>query len=150
MNRYDIFLHRNYRKTFKTIFSVDSYYFQHNSVLMFQIKTNENWCLVIVSMAAICKIVDYRFWLKPVTCLVGHSKGFSPSYHSVMDENKQGWLNSIGMYFPIFRKARPSFFRVSQRMTLVLNVTNLKYVKYDMTSKKKNNNKRLIDRASSK
>ena len=32
-------------------------------------------------------------------------------------------------------------------MTLVLNVTNLKYAygKYDMTSKKKNNNKRLID-----
>ena len=27
-----------------------------------------------------------------------------------------------------------------------LNVTNLKYGKYDMTSKKKNNNKRLIDR----
>ena len=34
-----------------------------------------------------------------------------------------------------------------QRMTLVLNVTNLKYGKYDMTSKNKNNNKRLIDRA---
>ena len=32
-------------------------------------------------------------------------------------------------------------------MTLVLKVTNLKYGKYDMTSKKKNNNKRLIDRA---
>ena len=31
-------------------------------------------------------------------------------------------------------------------MTLVLNVTNLKYGKYDMNSKKKNNNKRLIDR----
>ena len=64
-----------------------------------------------------------------------------------LDENKQGWLNSIGIYFPIFRKARPSFFRVLQRMTLVLNVTNLKYDKYDMTSKKKNNNKGLIDRA---
>ena len=51
------------------------------------------------------------------------------------------------IFFPIFRKARPSFFRVLQRMTLVLNVTNLKYGKYDMTSKKKNNNKRLIDRA---
>ena len=32
-------------------------------------------------------------------------------------------------------------------MTPVLNVTNLKFWKYDMTSKKKNNNKRLIDRA---
>ena len=32
-------------------------------------------------------------------------------------------------------------------MTLVLNVTNLKYGKYDMTGKKKNNNKRLMDRA---
>ena len=51
------------------------------------------------------------------------------------------------IFFPIFRKARPSFFRVLQRMTIVLNVTNLKYGKYDMTSKKKNNNKRLIDRA---
>ena len=51
------------------------------------------------------------------------------------------------IFFPIFRKVRPSFFRVLQRMTLVLNVTNLKYGKYDMTSKKKNNNKRLIDRA---
>ena len=47
----------------------------------------------------------------------------------------------------LFRKARPSFFRVLQRMTLVLNVTNLKYGKYDLTSKKKNNNKRLIDGA---
>ena len=48
----------------------------------------------------------------------------------------------------MFRKARPSFFRVLQRMTLVLNVTNLKYGQYDMTSKKKNNNnKRLIDKA---
>ena len=51
------------------------------------------------------------------------------------------------IFFPIFRKARPSFFRVLQRMALLLNVTNLKYGKYDMTSKKKNNNKRLIDRA---
>ena len=51
------------------------------------------------------------------------------------------------IFFPIFRKARPSFFRVLQRMTLVLNVTNLKYGEYDMTSKKKNNNNRLIDRA---
>ena len=28
----------------------------------------------------------------------------------------------IGIYFPIFRKARPSFFRVLQRMTLVLTL----------------------------
>ena len=27
-------------------------------------------------------------------------------------ENKQGWLHSIGIYLPIFRKARPSFLRV--------------------------------------
>ena len=32
----------------------------------------------------------------------------------LVDENKQGWLNCIGIYFPIFRKARPSFFRVLQ------------------------------------
>ena len=32
------------------------------------------------------------------------------------------------------------------RMTLVLNVTNLKYGKYDETSEKINNNKRLSDR----
>ena len=32
-------------------------------------------------------------------------------------------------------------------MTLVLNATNLKYGKYNMTGKKKNNNKRLMDRA---
>ena len=49
--------------------------------------------------------------------------------------------------FLIFRKARPSFFRVLQRMTLVLNVTSLKYEKYDITSENVNNNKRLIDRA---
>ena len=36
---------------------------------------------------------------------------------------------------------------VTERMTLVFNVTDLKYGKYDMTSKKNNNNKRLIDRA---
>ena len=41
----------------------------------------------------------------------------------------------------------PSFFRVLQRMTLVCNVTNLKYEQYDITSEKINNNKRLIDRA---
>ena len=35
------------------------------------------------------------------------------------------------IFFPIFRKARPSFFRVLQRMTIVLNVTNLKYGKYE-------------------
>ena len=32
-------------------------------------------------------------------------------------------------------------------MTLALNVTNLKYGKYDMASEKINNNNRLIDRA---
>ena len=32
-------------------------------------------------------------------------------------------------------------------MTLVFNVPNLKYGKYDITSDKVNNNKRLIDRA---
>ena len=52
------------------------------------------------------------------------------------------------IFFPIFRKARPSFFRVLQRMTKVFNVTSLKYGKYDITNEKINqNNKRLIDRA---
>ena len=46
-----------------------------------------------------------------------------------------------------FRKARPSFLRVLQRMTKVLNVTSLKYGKYDITNEKAINNKRLIDRA---
>ena len=51
------------------------------------------------------------------------------------------------LIFPIFRKARPSFFKVLQRMTKVFNVTSLKYGKYDITNEKINNNKRLIDRA---
>ena len=51
------------------------------------------------------------------------------------------------MFFPILRKARPSFFRVLQRMTKVLDVTSLKYGKCDITDEKINNNKRLIDRA---
>ena len=46
------------------------------------------------------------------------------------------------IFFPIFRKARPSFFRVLQRMTKYFNVTSLKYGENDI-----NNNKRLIDRA---
>ena len=33
------------------------------------------------------------------------------------------------IFFPIFRKAQPSFFRVLQRMTKVFNVTSLKYFK---------------------
>ena len=50
--------------------------------------------------------------------------------------------------FPIFRNVWSSFFRVLQRMTLeLLNVTNLKYEIYVMTSEKINRNKRLIDRA---
>ena len=36
------------------------------------------------------------------------------------------------IFFPIFRKARPSFFRVLQRMTKVFNVTSLKYGRYDI------------------
>ena len=40
------------------------------------------------------------------------------------------------IFFPIFRKARPSFFRVLQRMTKVFNVTSLKYGKYDITNEK--------------
>ena len=51
------------------------------------------------------------------------------------------------IFFPIFRKARPSFCRVSQRMTKVFNVTSLKYGEYDITNEKISNNKRLIDRA---
>ena len=51
------------------------------------------------------------------------------------------------IFFPIFRKARPSFFRVLQRMTKVFNVTSLKYGKYDITNEKINNDNRLIDRA---
>ena len=52
------------------------------------------------------------------------------------------------IFFPIFRRARLSFFRVLQRMTKVFNVTSLKYEKYDITNEKiNNNNKRLIDRA---
>ena len=51
------------------------------------------------------------------------------------------------IFFPIFRKAGPSFVRVLQRMTKVFNVTSLKYGKYDITNGKINNNKRLIDRA---
>ena len=54
------------------------------STLMFQIKTNEKWCFVIVSMDAIRKIADYSFWLKPVTFLVSHSTGFSPGCHTIM------------------------------------------------------------------
>ena len=48
--------------------------------------------------------------------------------------------------FSNISEGRSSFFRVLQRMTLLMNVTNLKYEKYDITSKKKNN-KRLSDRA---
>ena len=51
------------------------------------------------------------------------------------------------IFFPIFRKARPSFLRVLQRMTKVFNITSLKYGKYNITNEKINNNKRLIDRA---
>ena len=51
------------------------------------------------------------------------------------------------IFFPICQKARPSFFRVLQRMTLVFNVTSLKYEKYDITNEKINNNKRFIDKA---
>ena len=47
------------------------------------------------------------------------------------------------IYFPIFRKARPSFFRVLPQKWRVLNVTNLKYGKYDTTNEKINDNKRL-------
>ena len=36
---------------------------------------------------------------------------FSGTIYDVIDENKQGSLNSRGIYLPIFRKARPSFFR---------------------------------------
>ena len=39
----------------------------------------------------------------------------------------------MGIYFPRFQKARLSFFRVLKKMALVLNVTNLKYGKYDIT-----------------
>ena len=42
---------------------------------------------------------------------------------SLIDENKQGWLNSIGIYFPIFRKARPSFFRVPWRRKKKENIS---------------------------
>ena len=45
------------------------------------------------------------------------------------------------VFFPTFRKARPSFFRVLQRMTKVFNVTSLKYGKNDITNEKINNNK---------
>ena len=48
------------------------------------------------------------------------------------------------IFFPIFGKARPSFFKVLKRM---INVTGLKYEKYDITNENINNNKRLIDRA---
>ena len=66
--------------------------------------------------------------------------------------NKRKFTRLITQYrdifFPIFREARPSFFRVLQRMTKVFNVTSLKYGKYDITNEKINkNNKRLIDRA---
>ena len=65
--------------------------------------------------------------------------------------NKRKFARLITQYrdifFPIFWKARPSFFRVLQRMTTVFNVTGLKYGKYDITNEKINNNKRLIDRA---
>ena len=50
----------------------------------------------------------------------------------------------IAKYFPIFRKVRPSFFRV---IVTDLQITNLKYGKYDITSEKRNNNKRVNDRA---
>ena len=67
------------------------------------------------------------------------------------DEGKRKLARLITQYrdifFPIFRKARPSFFRVLQRMTKVFNVASLKYGKYDITNEKINNNKRLIDRA---
>ena len=66
--------------------------------------------------------------------------------------NKRKFARLITQYrdifFPIFRKARPSFFRVLQRMIKVFNITTLKYGKYDITNEKINkNNKRLIDRA---
>ena len=61
--------------------------------------------------------------------------GYRPHYNAENDHRKRSHSKT------------PSFFRVLQRMTLLLNVTNLKYGKYDITSEKINNNKRLIDRA---
>ena len=78
---------------------------------------------------------------------------FSCLYHAyhANQNNKRKLARLITQYrdifFPIFWKARPSFFRVSQRMTKVFKVTSLKYGKYGITNEKINNNKRLIDRA---
>ena len=59
---------------------------------------------------------------------------------SVKIANKRKLARVITQYrdifFLIFQKARPSFFRVLQRMTLAFNVTNLKYGKHDITSEK--------------
>ena len=77
--------------------------------------------------------------------------GSSRSYEKVTLLNKRNLARLITQYrdifFPIFQKARPSFFRVLQRMSKVFNVTSLKYGKYNITNEKINNNKRLIDRA---
>ena len=73
-----------------------------------------------------------------------------------MDSLLEGSREQTGIFFLKKRKLarlitqyRDIFSNISEgpfRMTLLFNVTNLKYGKYDITSKKINNNKRLIVR----
>ena len=98
------------------------------------------------------KVGQSRLW-NVNFCKDHHNKIEVPDPLAVEDlissklNNKQKLARLITQYrdifFPIFRKARPSFFRVLQRMTKGFNVTSLKYGKYDTTNEKINNNKRL-------
>ena len=80
-----------------------------------------------------------------LNCLKVCSLLYYPVENVQAKKNKRKLARLITQYrdifFPIFRKARPSFFRVLQRMTKVFNVTSLKYEKYDITNEKTNNNK---------
>ena len=61
--------------------------------------------------------------------------------------NRRKIARLIKQYRDIFSNiSEGTAFLLQGRMTLVLNVTSLKYGKRDMTSKKRNNNKRLIDK----
>ena len=64
--------------------------------------------------------------------------------------NRRKLARLIKQYGIIFSSVSESIAFLLQGVTendRLVNVTNLKYGKYDMTSEKINNNKRLIDRA---
>ena len=87
---------------------------------------------------------DHRAWHNRIT---GSSRCRGSKQLSKLI-NRRTLARLIRIYFPLFWKARPCFFRVLQRMTLVFYVTNLKYGNwYDITREKININKRLSDRA---